>query len=219
MTHMIRSQEKADLSRAADFFKQVSVEITMLKQKYAELEQFLKTEDHIHFLENAVKICPCPGSESLPKVSINTNSLYEKTEKFVLSLKQRVEQILQVDFDKMSSTVKQDRIIESEEPLIRQDFLKYTTQITLDINTAYNHLSLSDGNRPGVMRLFLILIFPRDSTSIIRCWVKSVCLDPHTGKWSGLERMGSMWPSHMWVLKGSGALGILFWGTMTCPGA
>ncbi|XP_076146439.1 tripartite motif-containing protein 16-like [Alosa pseudoharengus] len=147
MTHMIRSQEKADLSRAADFFKQVSVEITMLKQKYAELEQFLKTEDHIHFLENAVKICPCPGSESLPKVSINTNSLYEKTEKFVLSLKQRVEQILQVDFDKMSSTVKQDRIIESEEPLIRQDFLKYTTQITLDINTAYNHLSLSDGNR------------------------------------------------------------------------
>lgn len=56
MTTIIRTQERADLNRVSDFFKQVSEEIAMLRQKYTELELLVRTTDQAHFLEVCVSV-------------------------------------------------------------------------------------------------------------------------------------------------------------------
>ncbi|XP_063049300.1 tripartite motif-containing protein 16-like, partial [Engraulis encrasicolus] len=145
MTNLIRAHEKADLGRVNAFFKQVSYEITALKEKYADLEQLLQTTDLTTFLETSKKTYQPLGSESLSRVSINTNSMYIKMKESVQKLRQSMESMLQVEFAKM--TVQPDSAIVSPEPLIRQDFLKYASPIALDVNTAYRHLKLSDGNK------------------------------------------------------------------------
>ncbi|XP_063077463.1 cytolytic toxin-alpha-like isoform X2 [Engraulis encrasicolus] len=145
MTNLIGAHEKADLDRVNDFFKQVSFEITTLRERYADLEQILQTKDLTLFLETSRKIYHHQGSESLPRVSINTNSMYMKIKESVQKLKQSMESMLNVEFAKM--TVQTDSAIVSPEPLIRQDFLKYACSIALDVNTAYSHLKLSDGNK------------------------------------------------------------------------
>ncbi|XP_028252385.1 E3 ubiquitin/ISG15 ligase TRIM25-like [Parambassis ranga] len=48
----VRSQQKAEVSRAKECQEQLEQEITELKRKAAELEQLSHTEDHIHFLHN-----------------------------------------------------------------------------------------------------------------------------------------------------------------------
>ncbi|KAJ8351129.1 hypothetical protein AAFF_G00148320 [Aldrovandia affinis] len=54
---------------------------------------------------------------------------------------------LQGEFVKISQTVNKVHILE---PRIREDFLQYSCQLTLDPNTANRHLRLSEGNRERV---------------------------------------------------------------------
>ncbi|MCI4386172.1 hypothetical protein PGIGA_G00059310 [Pangasianodon gigas] len=48
---LIRSQEKAELSRVERLLKQLKQEIADLKRRVNELEQLSHTHDHIHFLQ------------------------------------------------------------------------------------------------------------------------------------------------------------------------
>ncbi|KAJ8372244.1 hypothetical protein AAFF_G00290990 [Aldrovandia affinis] len=137
---LIRDQEKAEVSRAEKLLERLEQEIAELRRRDAELEQLPHTEDHIHFLQSCQSVCAPPGPGDLPRITVNPHVSFEAVRKHVSELKERLEG----ELVKISQTVKEVDILE---PRTREDFLKYSCQLTLDPNTAYRGLRLSEGNR------------------------------------------------------------------------
>ncbi|KAJ8371524.1 hypothetical protein AAFF_G00307610 [Aldrovandia affinis] len=163
---LIRDQGKAEVSRAERLIEQLEQEIAELRRRDAELEQLSHTEDHIHFLQSCQSVCAPPGPGDLPRITapaLNPHVSFEAVRKHVSELKERLEDICKGELVKISqtgnmiessflgrhlscdlSTVKEVHILD---PRTREDFLQYSCQLTLDPNTAYRLLRLSEGNR------------------------------------------------------------------------
>ncbi|KAJ8358214.1 hypothetical protein AAFF_G00022330 [Aldrovandia affinis] len=141
---LIRDQEKAEVSRAKGLVERLEQEIAELRRRDAELEQLSHTEDHIHFLQSCQSVCTPPGPGDLPRITVNPHVSFEAVSKHVSQLKERLEDICKGEFVKISQTVNKVHILE---PRIREDFLQYSCQLTLDPNTANKYLRLSEGNR------------------------------------------------------------------------
>ncbi|KAI4872022.1 hypothetical protein NFI96_005374 [Prochilodus magdalenae] len=132
---LIRAQEKTELSQAEEFLKKLEKEIADLRRRNAEMEQLSHTEDHIHFLQSFQSLSAPPPSAGLPRITISPQFSMEELKKAVTGIKEQVEL-------NVVSTV-----IEGLIPKTREDLLKYSSRITLDPNTAYKDLALSERNR------------------------------------------------------------------------
>ncbi|KAJ8362216.1 hypothetical protein AAFF_G00388640, partial [Aldrovandia affinis] len=142
---LIRDQEKAEVSRAERLIEQLEQEIAELRRRDAELEQQLShTEDHIHFLQSCQSVCAPPGPGDLPRITVNPHISFEAVRKHVSELKERLEDVCKGELVKISQTVEKVDILE---PRTREDFLQYSCQLTLNPNTAFKRLRLSEGNR------------------------------------------------------------------------
>ncbi|XP_041955960.1 tripartite motif-containing protein 16-like isoform X1 [Alosa sapidissima] len=137
---LIRAQEKAEVSRTEGLVMQLEQEIAELKRRDADLEQLSHTEDHIHFLQKFQSVIPQPQSKDLSSIYVSQNLSFEAMKKSVSTLKAQLEDVFKQEFMKISAAV-------SDEPVTREDFLKYSCRFTLDPNTAQRHLHLSEGNR------------------------------------------------------------------------
>lgn len=51
VSELIRNQEKAVVGQAEEFMKEKELQIVELKQRNAEMEELLKTEDSVHFFQ------------------------------------------------------------------------------------------------------------------------------------------------------------------------
>ncbi|XP_064190367.1 tripartite motif-containing protein 16-like protein isoform X7 [Anguilla rostrata] len=140
---LIRDQEKAELSRAEGLLERLEQEIAELRRRDAELEQFSHTEDHIQFLQRCQSLCAPPGPEDFPSITVSPQVSFEALRKSVSELKERLEDVCQVELAKISIKVEEVH----NEPRTREDFLQYSCQLTLDPNTAHRNLSLFEGNR------------------------------------------------------------------------
>ncbi|XP_035271069.1 tripartite motif-containing protein 16-like isoform X1 [Anguilla anguilla] len=140
---LIRDQEKAELSRAEGLLERLEQEIAELRRRDAELEQFSHTEDHIQFLQSCQSVCALSGPGDFPSIIVSPHDLFEALTKSVSELKERLEDVCQVELAKISIKVGEVH----NEPRTREDFLQYSCQLTLDPNTAHKQLSLSEGNR------------------------------------------------------------------------
>ncbi|XP_031426026.2 uncharacterized protein LOC105898473 [Clupea harengus] len=162
---LIRAQEKAEVSRAEGLLKRLEQEIAELKRRDAELEQLSHTEDHIHFLKSFQSVSdPCQSKDS-SCISVNQGVSFEAVKKSVSSLKGQLENFCKEEVMKISAAVTEVHAILTEpvtredflqltevhailtEPVTREDFLQYSCHFTLDPNTAYRDLHLSEGNR------------------------------------------------------------------------
>ncbi|KAM6963133.1 uncharacterized protein FYW47_008772 [Aplochiton taeniatus] len=139
---LIRAQQRAAVSRAEGLLERLEQEIAELRRRDAELEQLSHTEDHIHFLQSYVSLSSPSVSSDSPSFTVRPPP-YFKTEA-VSKLREKLEDILKGEWTTMSSTVKSVNLLE---PHTRADFFQYSSQLTLDPNTADKHLSLSEGNR------------------------------------------------------------------------
>ncbi|XP_062320938.1 E3 ubiquitin/ISG15 ligase TRIM25-like [Osmerus eperlanus] len=144
---LIRAQQRAAVSQAKGLVERLEQEIAQLKRRYAELEQFSHTEDHIHFLQ---------GYQSLssPSVSSDVRSSIAPHRKYfcdvreaVSKLKEKLEDILKGEWPKITTTVNQGDVLLAPKPKTRADFLQYYCQLTLDPNTAYEYLCLFRGKK------------------------------------------------------------------------
>ncbi|XP_064190372.1 tripartite motif-containing protein 16-like isoform X12 [Anguilla rostrata] len=140
---LIRDQEKAELSRAEGLLERLEQEIAELRRRDAELEQFSHTEDHIQFLQRCQSLCAPPGPEDFPSITVSPQVSFEALRKSVSELKERLEDVCQVELAKISIKVGEVHIV----PRTREDFLQYSCRLTLDPNTAHRDLRLSEGNR------------------------------------------------------------------------
>ncbi|KAJ8003983.1 hypothetical protein DPEC_G00154070 [Dallia pectoralis] len=154
LKELIRAQEKAEVSRFEGLLDQLESEVSEMRRKDVELKQLSHTEDHIHFLQSFQSLCVSPGSEVLPSITVYPHISFEHVKKLVSELKDQLQDVCKKELDKLSLKVTSVQIGPPAEPKTREDFLTYSCQLTLDPNTAYKHLRLSEGNRkvPGFFK-------------------------------------------------------------------
>ncbi|XP_054876216.1 E3 ubiquitin-protein ligase TRIM21-like [Poeciliopsis prolifica] len=142
----IRSQQETEVSRVKDVQEKLQQEITELKRKDAELEQFSHTEDHTQFLLNYPSLPAL--SESTGSSSINIRPLrhFEDVTAAVSELRDIVQDVLRDSWTNISLTITKADVLLAE-PKTRDGLLHYSKEITLDPNTANRNLFLSGGNR------------------------------------------------------------------------
>ncbi|XP_063051911.1 E3 ubiquitin-protein ligase TRIM47-like [Engraulis encrasicolus] len=183
VTELIRAQEKAEVRRAEGLLKRLEQEIAELKRTDAEMKQLSLTQDPIHFLKNIVSITGRPFSTISTSVTVSQSVPLGPLKESVSSLKKKLDSILKQEKVKISAAVTYVQILESiqytdpelpvrradskgllppdmsdgqavtAEPETREDFLQYSCHFTLDPNTAYEVLHLSEGNRRVERRL------------------------------------------------------------------
>ncbi|XP_060934242.1 tripartite motif-containing protein 16-like [Limanda limanda] len=144
----IRSQQETEVSPVRELQERLEQEITELKRKDHELKQLSDTEDHNQLLHNYPSLSPLSGSTHSSSFRIRPLRNFEDVTADVSQVRGRLQDILSETETQILQIVSQvDVLLRQPEPETRADFLKYSQEITLDPNTAYRYLLLSEGNR------------------------------------------------------------------------
>ncbi|XP_058603700.1 tripartite motif-containing protein 16-like [Onychostoma macrolepis] len=136
LIRLIRDQEKQAVSRAEGRLERLEQEINDLRRRDAELEQLSHTQDHIQFLQSFQSLSAPPETREDPLISlVSSDDLRES----VHQLRDKLEDFCKEELKKISDRV---TFIKT-----RIDFLQYSHQLTLDLNTVNKSLHLSENNR------------------------------------------------------------------------
>ncbi|XP_029110999.1 tripartite motif-containing protein 16-like [Scleropages formosus] len=141
---VIRAQKKAALSPVQGLLERLEQEIAELRRRHSELEQLSHTEDHIHFLQSFQSLCVPPGPVHLPTITVDPHCSFGGVKKALSDLKVQLEEACKNTFTEIPQTVRKVEVI--PEPRMREEFLYYACQLTLDTNTANKNLRLSERN-------------------------------------------------------------------------
>ncbi|KAI7800066.1 putative E3 ubiquitin/ISG15 ligase TRIM25 [Triplophysa rosa] len=148
VTQLIRDQETAAVSRAEGLLERLKQEMDDLRRRDAELEKLSHTHHHIHLLQSLLSLSVPPGStDSLSSITVSSLLSFDDVIKSVSHLRDELEQFCARELEKISERVKHTEIIPSPELKSRDQFLQYSLQLTLDLNTVDKHLHLSEDNR------------------------------------------------------------------------
>nr|XP_009297007.1 uncharacterized protein ftr06 isoform X3 [Danio rerio]XP_021324315.1 uncharacterized protein ftr06 isoform X3 [Danio rerio] len=157
VTQLIRDQEKASVSVAEGRLEQLEQEMNDLNRKNTELVQLSCTDNHIHFLQSFQSLSVPPGSTD--PSSISTHPSFDDLVTVVSELKEKLQQTVKEKKKIMHRKVRYINGIPTPEHESRNEFLQYYQQLTLDSDTAYECLRLSDGNKV-VTRMKKLLHYP-----------------------------------------------------------
>ncbi|XP_037638830.1 tripartite motif-containing protein 16-like [Sebastes umbrosus] len=150
----VRSQQKSEVSRVKELQEKLEQEITELKRRDAEMKLLSHTEDHNQFLLNYPSLSPLTESTHSSSINIRPLSYFEDVTAAVSEVRDKLQDVLREKWTNVSQTgTEVDVLLSQPEPKTRAGFLKYSREITLDINTAHTMLLLSEGNKKAtVMR-------------------------------------------------------------------
>ncbi|XP_077065481.1 E3 ubiquitin/ISG15 ligase TRIM25-like isoform X1 [Siphateles boraxobius] len=140
-TQRIRDQEKTAVSRAEERLERLEQEINDLRRRDTELEQLSHTQDHIQFLQSFQSLSAPPESTDVNDNPFSSLSSFDGVKESVLQLKDKLEDFCKDK--KISDRVTFTNIV----PRTRNDFLQYSHQFTLDLNTVNKHIRLEENNR------------------------------------------------------------------------
>ncbi|XP_051747703.1 tripartite motif-containing protein 16-like isoform X1 [Ctenopharyngodon idella] len=142
-TQRIRDQEKTAVSRAEGRLERLEQEINDLRRRDAELEQLSHTQDHIHFLQSFQSLSAPPESTDVNDDPFSSLSSFDVVRESVRQLRDKLEDFCKEELKKISDRVTFSNIV----PRTRNDFLQYSHQLNLDLNTVNKYLHLSESNR------------------------------------------------------------------------
>ncbi|XP_039466416.1 tripartite motif-containing protein 16-like [Oreochromis aureus] len=148
----VRSQQETEVSRVKELQEKLEQEIAELKRKDGELEQLSHTEDHNQFLHNYPSLSALSESTHSSSINIRPLSYFEDVTAAVSETRDKLQDILREEWTNISLTVTEEDVLLSPEPKTRAGFLKYSCEITLDPNTAFRYLLLSEGNRKATFK-------------------------------------------------------------------
>ncbi|XP_056124425.1 tripartite motif-containing protein 16-like [Rhinichthys klamathensis goyatoka] len=140
-TQRIRDQKKTAVSRAEERLERLEQEINDLRRRDAELEQLSHTQDHIRFLQSFQSLSAPPESTDVNDNPFSSLSSFDGVRESVRQLRDRLEDFCKEK--KISDRVTLSNIV----PRTRNDFLQYSHQLNLDLNTVNKRLRLSEDNR------------------------------------------------------------------------
>ncbi|XP_075905990.1 tripartite motif-containing protein 16-like [Nelusetta ayraudi] len=144
----VRSTQQTEVSRVKELQKKLEQEMTELKRRDAELDKISHTLDHSQFLHNFSSLPALSQSLDSSCLEIHPLRYFEDVAADVTKLRDKIQQVLMETQTNISLTVSNvDVLLPGPEPRSREDFLRYSCQITLDSNTANKRLLLSEENR------------------------------------------------------------------------
>ncbi|XP_026054059.1 tripartite motif-containing protein 16-like [Carassius auratus] len=181
LIRLIRDQEKTAVSRAEERLERLEQEINDLRRRDAELEQLSHTQDHIQFLQSFQSLSAPPESTDrnydLFSSLVSSDALSES----VHQMRDKLEDFCKEDLKKILDRVAFIRI--------RSDFLQYSHQLTLDLNTLNKLLCLSENNRT-ITNTNTVQPYP-GNPDIFDLWPQVLCRESVCGRcyweieWSG----------------------------------
>ncbi|XP_050983077.1 tripartite motif-containing protein 16-like [Labeo rohita] len=142
LIRLIRDQEKRAVSRAEERLERLEQEINDLRRRDTELEQLSHTQDHIQFLQSFQSLSAPPESTDVNDEFISLVS-FDGLRESVHQLKDKLEDFCKEELKKISDRVTFTNIVSRT----RKEFLQYSHQLTLDLNTVNKRLRLSENNR------------------------------------------------------------------------
>uniref|UniRef100_A0A8C1ACE3 Tripartite motif-containing protein 16-like n=1 Tax=Cyprinus carpio carpio TaxID=630221 RepID=A0A8C1ACE3_CYPCA len=143
LIRLIRDQEKTAVSRAEERLERLEQEINDLRRRDAELEQLSHTQDHIQFLQSFQSLSAPPESTDVNDDLFSSLFSSDALRESVHQLRDKLEDFCKEELKKISDRVTLTNIV----PRTRKDFLQYSHQLTLDLNTVNKRLRLSESNR------------------------------------------------------------------------
>uniref|UniRef100_A0A3Q3K8J1 Tripartite motif-containing protein 16-like n=1 Tax=Monopterus albus TaxID=43700 RepID=A0A3Q3K8J1_MONAL len=144
----IRLYKITEVSRAKELQEKLEQEITELRRKDPELQQLSHTENHAEFQLSYLLQLQLSDSTDTPRTKIHPVTHFEGVPSALSKVSDKVQDFLREKCSKVSLSLRSvDVLLPQEEPKGRNEFLKYSCQLTLDPNTAHKHLYLSDGDR------------------------------------------------------------------------
>ncbi|XP_044046800.1 tripartite motif-containing protein 16 isoform X2 [Siniperca chuatsi] len=217
INQMIMANMQSAMSQAEGYVEHLEQEILELQRRDAELRQILESEDNIHFLQNFPTLC-VPPEPMVPKVLINPQFSFGEMSKTATEIKEHLDDICKKELSKISKTVSEtpvyillprngdkrlkvpSRGTDVPEPKTRTDFLRYCCKMSIDPNTVYKELVLSDGNQ-RVTRKKTIQFYP-DHPERFDGFSQALCKEALTGfrfyweaEWSGEFSIGVAYKS------------------------
>ncbi|XP_070690625.1 tripartite motif-containing protein 16-like [Pempheris klunzingeri] len=148
LKQQVRSQQEAEVSRVKELQEELEQEIRELKRRDAELEELSHTEDHSQFVHSYRSLPALREDTHSSSINIRPLRHFEDVTAAVSELREKLQDALRDHWTNISLTVTQvDVLLPQPEPTTRAGFLRYAQQITLDPNTAFRQLLLSEGNR------------------------------------------------------------------------
>ncbi|KAM9322997.1 tripartite motif-containing protein 16-like [Pholidichthys leucotaenia] len=144
----VRSQQETEVSRVKDLQEKVKQEISELKRRDTELEQFSRTEDDTQFLHSYPSLSAVCESTHSPSIHFLPLRYFEDVTAAVSELRDKLQELLTDTWTNISLIVNVvDGLQPQPEQKTRAEFLKYSQEITLDPNTVNRDLLLSEENR------------------------------------------------------------------------
>ncbi|XP_026081532.1 tripartite motif-containing protein 16-like [Carassius auratus] len=143
LIRLIRDQEKTAVSRAEERLERLEQEINDLRRRDAELEQLSHTQDHIQFLQSFQSLSAPPESTDVNDDLFSSLFSSDDLRESVHQLRDKLEDFCKEQLKKISDRV----TFTSIDLWTRNDFLQYSHQFTLDLNTVNEYLHLSENNR------------------------------------------------------------------------
>ncbi|XP_058602868.1 tripartite motif-containing protein 16-like [Onychostoma macrolepis] len=143
LIQLIRDREKQAVSRAEGRLERLEQEINDLRRRDAELEQLSHTQDHIQFLQSFQSLSAPPESTDVNDDLFSSLVSSDDLRESVHQLRDKLEDFCKEELKKISDRETFTNIV----PRTRNHFLQYSHQLTLDLNTAYKYLHLSERNR------------------------------------------------------------------------
>uniref|UniRef100_A0A8C2BMG3 Tripartite motif-containing protein 16-like n=1 Tax=Cyprinus carpio TaxID=7962 RepID=A0A8C2BMG3_CYPCA len=143
LIRLIRDQEKTAVSRAEERLQRLEQEINDLRGRDAELEQLSHTQDHIQFLQSFQSLSAPPESTDVNDDLFSSLVSFDALRESVHQLRDKLEDFCKEELKKISDRVTFTNIV----LWTRKDFLQYSHQLTLDLNTVNKYLRLSESNR------------------------------------------------------------------------
>ncbi|XP_028318391.1 tripartite motif-containing protein 16-like [Gouania willdenowi] len=140
----VRSKQQVEVRVVRVLQEKLEQEVSELKKRDAELQQLSTTEDHVQFVHSYSSLSALSVSTHTPIVLTAPVSCFQQVTSAVSELRDHLHFILTEDRTKAGETAEN---VDDLEPTNRAGFLQYSQEITLDPNTAYKELTLSDGNR------------------------------------------------------------------------
>ncbi|XP_059403793.1 tripartite motif-containing protein 16-like [Carassius carassius] len=149
LIRLIRDQEKTAVSRAEGRLERLEQEINDLRRRDAELEQLSHTQDHIQFLQSFQSLSAPPESTDVNYDLFSSLVSSDALRESVHQLRDKLEDFCKEELKKISDRGKvlEIHLLSETSPSSSHDFLQYSHQLTLDLNTVNKLLHLSENNR------------------------------------------------------------------------
>uniref|UniRef100_A0A669CYP4 RING-type domain-containing protein n=1 Tax=Oreochromis niloticus TaxID=8128 RepID=A0A669CYP4_ORENI len=148
LKQQIKSEQKTEERRVSELQNKLKQEITELKRQEEELKQLSFTEDHIEFLRIYSQMPKLTDSTDSPTFRICPVKYLEDLERAMSEARDKLKMFVSEEWSKLTLRVRSaDVLLPQAQPKTRDEFLKYSRQLTMDPDTVHRKLFLSNQNR------------------------------------------------------------------------